>query len=229
MVAQPAGSPATPDTRFSVPSLSYVSAEIGHSALTGNAYGLFLSGANGVSISDSTVQGSLEHGVVLHRFVTNAVVERTVSKDNGDDGFVLARATERSGSAVAPPRATCLPLGPRQPSAAGGFHRPRRSERRDGGRRVGTVVQDLTVEQIGDEAFLLRNFSSGNMVRDNTASNTGRRRESTARASTSSPPSPTVATRLRLPSHVRTKISYIHAMAEVCEETGADVTGLAQA
>ncbi|GAQ64192.1 MULTISPECIES: right-handed parallel beta-helix repeat-containing protein [Streptomyces] len=95
VVAQPSGSLATPDTRFSVPSLSYVSAEIGHSTLTGNAYGLFLSGANGVSISDSTVRKSLEHGLVLHRFVTNAVVERTVSKENGGDGFVLARATEQ--------------------------------------------------------------------------------------------------------------------------------------
>jgi parallel beta-helix repeat protein len=95
VVAQPSGSLATPDTRFSVPSLSYVSAEIGHSTLTGNAFGLFLSGANGVSISDSTVRKSLEHGVVLHRFVTNAVVERTVSKENGGDGFVLARATEQ--------------------------------------------------------------------------------------------------------------------------------------
>ncbi|MDW8805826.1 right-handed parallel beta-helix repeat-containing protein [Streptomyces scabiei] len=95
VVAQPSGSLATPDTRFSIPSLSYVSAEIGHSTLTGNAFGLFLSGANGVSISDSTVQKSLEHGVVLHRFVTNAVVERTVSKENGGDGFVLARATEQ--------------------------------------------------------------------------------------------------------------------------------------
>jgi hypothetical protein len=95
VVAQPSGSLATPDTRFSVPSLSYVSAEIGHSTLTGNAFGLFLSGANGVSISDSTVRGSLEDGVVLHRFVTNAVVERTISKENGGDGFVLARATEQ--------------------------------------------------------------------------------------------------------------------------------------
>ncbi|QFR02293.1 right-handed parallel beta-helix repeat-containing protein [Streptomyces phaeolivaceus] len=95
VVAQPSGSLATPDTRFSVPSLSYVSAEIAHSTLTGNAFGLFLSGANGVSISDSTVQKSLEHGLVLHRFVTNAVVEGTVSRNNGGDGFVLARATEQ--------------------------------------------------------------------------------------------------------------------------------------
>ncbi|RZU21573.1 right-handed parallel beta-helix repeat-containing protein [Streptomyces sp. BK239] len=95
VIAQPSGSLTTPDTRFSVPSLSYVSAEIGHSTVTGNAYGLFISGATGVSISDTTVQGSLEHGVVLHRFVTNAVVERTVSRNNGGDGFVMARATEQ--------------------------------------------------------------------------------------------------------------------------------------
>ncbi|NEA68069.1 right-handed parallel beta-helix repeat-containing protein [Streptomyces sp. SID12488] len=42
---------------------------------------------------------------------------------------------------------------------------------------VGTVIQGLTVEQIGDEAVHLRNFSSDNMVRDNTIRTTGLRRE----------------------------------------------------
>ncbi|WP_416986317.1 hypothetical protein [Streptomyces sp. T028] len=42
---------------------------------------------------------------------------------------------------------------------------------------VGTVIQGLTVEQIGDEAIHLRNFSSDNMVRDNTVRTTGLRRE----------------------------------------------------
>ncbi|MDX2537144.1 MULTISPECIES: right-handed parallel beta-helix repeat-containing protein [Streptomyces] len=42
---------------------------------------------------------------------------------------------------------------------------------------VGTVIQGLTVEQIGDEAIHLRNFSSDNMVRDNTIRDTGLRRE----------------------------------------------------
>ncbi|MFG2130800.1 hypothetical protein ACGFNV_23700 [Streptomyces sp. NPDC048751] len=42
---------------------------------------------------------------------------------------------------------------------------------------VGTVIQGLTVEQIGDEAIHLRNFSSDNMVRDNTVRNTGLRSE----------------------------------------------------
>lgn len=42
---------------------------------------------------------------------------------------------------------------------------------------VGTVIQGLTVEQIGDEAIHLRDFSSDNMVRDNTVRHTGLRRE----------------------------------------------------
>ncbi|WP_405526548.1 right-handed parallel beta-helix repeat-containing protein [Streptomyces canus] len=42
---------------------------------------------------------------------------------------------------------------------------------------VGTAIQGLTVEQIGDEAIHLRNFSSDNMVRDNTVRTTGLRRE----------------------------------------------------
>ncbi|MFE4173420.1 nitrous oxide reductase family maturation protein NosD [Streptomyces sp. NPDC056909] len=41
----------------------------------------------------------------------------------------------------------------------------------------GTVIQGLTVEQIGDEAIHLRNFSSGNVVRDNTIRSTGLRKE----------------------------------------------------
>ncbi|WP_338400173.1 right-handed parallel beta-helix repeat-containing protein [Streptomyces graminilatus] len=42
---------------------------------------------------------------------------------------------------------------------------------------VGTVIQGLTVEQIGDEGIHLRDFSSDNMVRDNTVHTTGLRRE----------------------------------------------------
>ncbi|MFJ1731012.1 hypothetical protein [Streptomyces sp. NPDC088254] len=42
---------------------------------------------------------------------------------------------------------------------------------------VGSVLQGLTVEQIGDEAIHLRDFSSDNMVRDNTIRTTGLRRE----------------------------------------------------
>ncbi|WUH89674.1 right-handed parallel beta-helix repeat-containing protein [Streptomyces sp. NBC_00433] len=41
----------------------------------------------------------------------------------------------------------------------------------------GAVLQGLTVEQIGDEAIHLRDFSSDNVVRDNTVRTTGLRRD----------------------------------------------------
>ncbi|HEY5832681.1 right-handed parallel beta-helix repeat-containing protein [Streptomyces sp.] len=41
----------------------------------------------------------------------------------------------------------------------------------------GAVIQGLTVTQIGDEAIHLRKFSSDNVVRDNTISTTGLRRD----------------------------------------------------
>ena len=41
----------------------------------------------------------------------------------------------------------------------------------------GAVIQGLTVEQIGDEAIHLRDFSSDNVVRDNTVRGTGLRRD----------------------------------------------------
>jgi hypothetical protein len=94
VAAEPAGPLSTPDSRFSVPTLSYVSAEITDSVITGNLFGLFVSGSIGVTISRTTVKNSLEDGVLMHRGVVNAVIDRTVSQDNGGDGFVLSRATE---------------------------------------------------------------------------------------------------------------------------------------
>ncbi|WP_406440001.1 right-handed parallel beta-helix repeat-containing protein [Streptomyces sp. NBC_00631] len=41
----------------------------------------------------------------------------------------------------------------------------------------GTVIQGLTVENIGDEGIHLRDFSSGNVVEDNTVRATGKRKE----------------------------------------------------
>jgi parallel beta-helix repeat protein len=93
--AQPSGPLSTPDIRFDMPSLSYVSGKITHSTLRGNAFGLFVSSANGITIADTTVTGSREDGLVLHRFASSAVIERTVSRRNGGDGFVLSRAAQQ--------------------------------------------------------------------------------------------------------------------------------------
>ncbi|MGW2957413.1 right-handed parallel beta-helix repeat-containing protein [Streptomyces sp. NPDC001220] len=95
VTAMPSGELTTPDARFSTGGLSYVSGSITHSTITGNAFGVFISSATGIEISDTTVQNSLEDGVVLHRFVSSSLVQRTVAKDNGGDGFILSRATQQ--------------------------------------------------------------------------------------------------------------------------------------
>ncbi|MFF4897063.1 right-handed parallel beta-helix repeat-containing protein [Streptomyces sp. NPDC001068] len=95
VTAMPSGELTTPDARFSTGGLSYVSGSITHSTITGNAFGIFISSATGIEISDTTVEDSLEDGVVLHRFVSSSLVQRTVAKDNGGDGFILSRATQQ--------------------------------------------------------------------------------------------------------------------------------------
>ncbi|MEU8932191.1 right-handed parallel beta-helix repeat-containing protein [Streptomyces sp. NPDC048409] len=95
VTAMPSGELTTPDARFSTGGLSYVSGSITHSTITGNAFGIFISSATGIEISDTTVKDSLEDGVVLHRFVSSSLVQRTVAKDNGGDGFILSRATQQ--------------------------------------------------------------------------------------------------------------------------------------
>ncbi|MEU4426774.1 right-handed parallel beta-helix repeat-containing protein [Actinoplanes sp. NPDC024001] len=93
--AQPSGDLAVPDTRFDVPGMSYVSAEIKNSKITNNAFGMFISSANGVSITDTEVRNSALDGLVLHRFATGIDVSRLTTTGNGGDGFVLSRGAQQ--------------------------------------------------------------------------------------------------------------------------------------
>jgi len=61
--------------------------------MTGNAFGLFISGTNGISVSDTNVRDSLISGVVLHRNVTNGVLSRVSSDNSAGDGFLVDRAS----------------------------------------------------------------------------------------------------------------------------------------
>ncbi|QMU74552.1 right-handed parallel beta-helix repeat-containing protein [Streptacidiphilus sp. PB12-B1b] len=90
----PAGALNGTGSQYSVSGLSYVSAKITDSRVTGNAYGIFISSADGIEISDTDVSGSLIGGVVLHRFATNAVIDRVDSSSNHGDGFAIARAAQ---------------------------------------------------------------------------------------------------------------------------------------
>jgi hypothetical protein len=78
---------------YAVPELDYVSARLSNVSVERNAVGLFVSGANGVQVSDSSFTSNLLGGVVFHRYVTNGVISRTSSNRNVGDGFTLARAT----------------------------------------------------------------------------------------------------------------------------------------
>lgn len=89
----PPGDLPVPTVGVGAPQYSYVSAAISDVTVTGNAFGMFVSGANGLDIRSSSFAHSLVSGLVLHRFVQNAVVESTAAEDNAQDGIMLARAT----------------------------------------------------------------------------------------------------------------------------------------
>ena len=89
----PAGNLPVPAVDVDAPEYSYVSAAIAGTKVSGNAFGLFVSGANGLDVRSSSFQDNVVSGVVLHRYVVNAVLENTKATRNAQDGIVLARAT----------------------------------------------------------------------------------------------------------------------------------------
>lgn len=90
-------SPLPPGTPQDVPlptaPQSVSAASIDRSTFARNAFGLFLTGVEGVRISDSTLSDNLADGLVLHRGVADAQVERTTARGNAADGFLVTRAS----------------------------------------------------------------------------------------------------------------------------------------
>lgn len=91
--AGPSGRRPLPTVDLESPEYSFVSAAISDTVVRDNAFGIFVSGANGLDIRDSSFSRNLVGGIVLHRYVVNAVVEATDAGRNGQDGVVLSRAT----------------------------------------------------------------------------------------------------------------------------------------
>lgn len=83
----------TPGESTAAGAYSFVSAKIQHTEFDGNAYGLFLTSADGIVMSDSTIEHSLIDGLVLHRYVTNSTLSSVDSHDNGVDGIKMTRAS----------------------------------------------------------------------------------------------------------------------------------------
>jgi nitrous oxidase accessory protein NosD len=74
-------------------SYSYVSALINNATFDGNAFGVFITSAEGVVIRDTVVKNSLVDGIIMHRYVTNSEISRTSSHDNARNGIMLTRGT----------------------------------------------------------------------------------------------------------------------------------------
>ena len=72
---------------------SYVSAFLRNVTSRDNAFGMFITSADGVDIKDTVFQDNLVDGLVLHRNVTNTIVRTSSSTGNAVDGFRLTRAT----------------------------------------------------------------------------------------------------------------------------------------
>ena len=87
--------PIGPGTASHVLADELVSGSIKNSTITGDAYGIFVSGSNQTQIINNKIISSLVHGVFMHRFAKNATIEATKVIGSGGDGFVLSRATEK--------------------------------------------------------------------------------------------------------------------------------------
>ncbi|PZE86383.1 right-handed parallel beta-helix repeat-containing protein [Curtobacterium sp. MCBD17_032] len=85
--------PSTGEGSANAGSYSYVSALVQHVTFDGNAFGLFLTSADGVTMSDATVKRSLIDGLVLHRYVTNSTFTSVRTTDNAMDGVKMTRAS----------------------------------------------------------------------------------------------------------------------------------------
>ncbi len=71
----------------------YVSASVSSVVFERNAFGVFVTNADRVHISNSQVRDNLIDGLVLQRGVSNSTVESTTASGNAADGFALLRAT----------------------------------------------------------------------------------------------------------------------------------------
>lgn len=68
-----------------------VTAELRSVQVSGGAFGLFVSDAEGVTVRDSSMEGSLVDGLVLHRGVRTATLTNVQVTNSNKDGVVVSR------------------------------------------------------------------------------------------------------------------------------------------
>jgi hypothetical protein len=77
------------------PSQSF-STRISDTTISGNAFGLFITGSSGPSILRTVIRKSLVDGLVLHRNVDSASISDVRVENSGQDGVVVSREVEGS-------------------------------------------------------------------------------------------------------------------------------------
>ncbi|MDL4773785.1 right-handed parallel beta-helix repeat-containing protein [Actinomadura xylanilytica] len=82
-------------TATHVPAADLVTGSIDNSTISGDAFGLFVSGSNQTQVTNNRIENSLVNGLVMHRFAKNANISGTLVTGSRGDGFVLSRATEK--------------------------------------------------------------------------------------------------------------------------------------
>lgn len=102
LLAAPSGAPAVDaaaavddvDAAGPTPAATgLATASITDSTVNGNAFGIFVSGAENVRITRTSVAGSLVDGITFHRAVSSSIVMNTESSDNAVDGVTIGRST----------------------------------------------------------------------------------------------------------------------------------------
>jgi hypothetical protein len=68
--------------------------QISNTTITGNAFGLFVTGNSGARIEHTVIRKSLVDGLVLHRDVDSASIKNVRVEKSGSDGVVVSRKVE---------------------------------------------------------------------------------------------------------------------------------------
>ncbi len=90
----PADDPlATLSLEPSLRGYSYSSAIVNEVTFSNNAFGLFVSGAEGVDVRNAVAENSLVSGIVFHRNVTDSRISNSSATGNNVDGFAISRAS----------------------------------------------------------------------------------------------------------------------------------------
>ena len=72
---------------------SYTSATVNQVTFSNNAFGLFVSGAQGVDVRNAVAENNLVSGIVFHRNVTDSRISSSRALGNSVDGFAISRAS----------------------------------------------------------------------------------------------------------------------------------------